>query len=873
MDTVLFFKVGKFYELYELDAEIGHKELDWKITLSGVGKCRQVGVSESGIDEAVQKLVARGYKVGRMEQIETAAQAKALRGPKATIQRELMQVLTPSTLIDGNLRPEAIHLLALKEELSQGLDGKESCTYGFAFVDAAVGRFYVGSIRDTSSRSALGALLTQLAPQELLYELGGLSKETHRALQKYSPPAGLLPVMRTPLQPRSEFMDSDAAVKFMLSRGYFKHAFKATAECFEKSKESWPEALNVLPDKDLAASALGALSSHIQRLKSDGELLPNAELYPYEVYRGSLRLDGQTTTNLELLKNSANGSKSGSLLGYLDSCCTVFGKRLLHRWICHPLQNLEEINERLDAVDELILLPELTSTLRAGLRKLPDLERMIARIRGLAGSPNISFLPGTMVQRRLKLLCSATKGLQDACELLRCLKTCVDSEGHPKAHILREASAFLDGERVGPVFAEMMSIIDQNSSSTKETFQQKDDTEDGEHAGLLFHLLSMFIEHQMYWSSVVEIIARLDVLSSFVVTIHNSNGPTCRPKFVPDNPHPNQTSCINGGSLLNIKGLWHPFATGGMGGVIVPNDVQLGMADGSCKPRAMLVTGPNMGGKSTLLRATCLAIIMAQLGCYVPGESCIMSIVDIIFTRIGASDRIMSGESTFLVECTEAASILQHATSKSLVVLDELGRGTSTFDGYAIAYAVFRHLIETLDCRLLFATHYHPLTEEFSGSSFVSLQHMACSFEPPHTLMNAGRPNQPADTNDEWNKASDVGQSSCLFDKQLVFLYKLKAGACPRSYGLQVASLAGIPESIVVVAAKASEMIHSCLNKAFQAATDVNTELSHIQKQWLKSLITAGKLITFGRSSNRPLDCAEDAYDTFLCLWHEMRKL
>ncbi|KAJ7570933.1 hypothetical protein O6H91_01G140300 [Diphasiastrum complanatum] len=162
MDTVLFFKVGKFYELYELDAEIGHKELDWKITLSGVGKCRQVGVSESGIDEAVQKLVARGYKVGRMEQIETAAQAKALRGPKATIQRELMQVLTPSTLIDGNLRPEAIHLLALKEELSQGLDGKESCTYGFAFVDAAVGRFYVGSIRDTSSRSALGALLTQV---------------------------------------------------------------------------------------------------------------------------------------------------------------------------------------------------------------------------------------------------------------------------------------------------------------------------------------------------------------------------------------------------------------------------------------------------------------------------------------------------------------------------------------------------------------------------------------------------------------------------------------------------------------------------------------------------------------------------------------
>ncbi|EPS61391.1 hypothetical protein M569_13406, partial [Genlisea aurea] len=186
MDVVLFFKVGKFYELYELDAEIGHKELDWKITLSGVGKCRQVGVSESGIDDAVEKLLIRGYKVGRMEQLETSEQAKS-RGAGSVIQRKLINVLTPSTNHQSSIGPDAVHLLSIKEvSLSCLCNMNNSTTFGFAFVDCAALKFWVGSIIDDASFSALGSLLAQVSPKEIIFENQGLSKDTHRFLKMYN---------------------------------------------------------------------------------------------------------------------------------------------------------------------------------------------------------------------------------------------------------------------------------------------------------------------------------------------------------------------------------------------------------------------------------------------------------------------------------------------------------------------------------------------------------------------------------------------------------------------------------------------------------------------------------------------------------------
>jgi len=190
MDTIFFFKIGKFYELYELDAEIGHKEMDWKLTYSGVGKCKQVGVPESGIDDAVQKLVHLGYKVGRMEQLETSDQVKKRGGGMVT--RDLTQVFSPSTMLDGNMRAEAVHLLALCEEPLHGSkdssSNQASVAVGFAFVDAAAGRFYVGSIQDDCSHSGLRELLTKVAPQEILYELGALSDDMMKVLRNHHSP-------------------------------------------------------------------------------------------------------------------------------------------------------------------------------------------------------------------------------------------------------------------------------------------------------------------------------------------------------------------------------------------------------------------------------------------------------------------------------------------------------------------------------------------------------------------------------------------------------------------------------------------------------------------------------------------------------------
>ncbi|XP_024516949.1 DNA mismatch repair protein MSH7 isoform X1 [Selaginella moellendorffii] len=795
MDIVLFFKVGKFYELYELDAEIGHKELDWKMTISGVGKCRQVGVPESGIEDAVQKLVARGYKVGRMEQVETSEQAKAKRGPNAMVERKLVQVVTPSTLTDGIMKPEAIHLLAVKEENS----GPSAVIYGFAFADAAGGLCYVGSFCDNDAYSALDALVMQIAPQEVLYEIGGLSPSALKVFQRYIRP-GSLPLVLTPLQPGADFPEPATVLELISSRGYFQECVKCSGQ-----QPGFPGVLDTVDHKDAAMTALGALVSHLHRIKMDAEIY-NGVLCAYELYWGFMRLDGQTIANLELLANTANGGKAGSLMGYLDSCATAFAKRLLRRWICHPLQDTKAINHRLDSVEELLCNPECAAELRALLRKVPDLERLSARLRGFSDSSFAEVLlplAKQAFQRRLKTLCLAVSGLLRAYQVLECLR-----QMPAKARLLRRACKLLKVKSSIECLWSMEPKLDMEKQSLN---TDQDEDEETQRKTLSWMILE-FNKHQRHWTAIVDALSYIDVLISFAAAKRAAEGPTCRPTFV---------AADQGVAVLEMQGLWHPFAAAGMGGTFVPNDIALGLG----KPRAILLTGPNMGGKSTLLRATCVATLMAQLGCYVPSESCTLSLVDTIFTRIGARDRIMSGESTFMVECAEAGSILCNATSNSLVVLDELGRGTSTFDGYAIAYAVFRHLVEAVGCRLVFATHYHPLTQEFSGHPSVSLQHMACSFD------------------------------SSSSDRQLAFLYKLRAGASSASYGLQVALLAGIPASVVDAARGASELIAPRL-RGFSSSGMLNCWLRRVCSMAMDSGSIAG---------------AQEDYKSLLGLWSELQ--
>ncbi|KAI9128946.1 hypothetical protein K1719_000429 [Acacia pycnantha] len=813
MDVVLFFKVGKFYELYEMDAEIGHTELDWKMTFSGVGKCRQVGISESGIDDAVQKLVARGYKVGRVEQLETSEEAKA-KGANSIISRKLVQVVTPSTLVDNNIGPDAVHLLAIKEgsDLNNG-----SVEYGFAFVDCAALKIWVGSIDDDASCSALGALLLQVSPKEVIYERRGLSKEAQKALKKYSL-NGSTTLQLTPVQSLTD-LTSPEVTDLVRFNGYFK-----------RSSNTLDHVLNKVNHPESTMCALGGMINHLTRLMLE-DILQNGDIYPYQVYRGCLKMDGQTLVNLEIFSNNADGGQSGTLYKYLDSCVTSSGKRVLRSWICHPLKDVDGINNRLDVVDGLVSHPEIVSHITQHLQKLPDLERLLGRIKNTLQSSGPLLLPifrRKVLKQRVKVFGSLVKGLRTGLNLLLLLQ----NEGPLMSSFTKVFKVPVLTGSCG--LAQFLTQFEAAIESDFPNYQNHEVTDAD--AEILATLSEVFMEKAAEWFEVVHAINCIDVLRSFAFTSSMSCGTMCRPVIVSSSKSTSQNSV---GPVLNMKGLWHPFALGEHGSLPVPNDLNLGEKTDAHHPHTLLLTGPNMGGKSTLLRATCLAVIMAQLGCYVPCENCDLSVVDIIFTRLGATDRIMAGESTFFIECTETAQVLQNATQDSLVILDELGRGTSTFDGYAIAYSVFRHLVEKVNCRLLFATHYHPLTKEFASHPHVVLQHMACAFEPESDDGHLKRRNEP------------------------VFLYRLASGACPESYGLQVALMAGIPEKIVNVASKASQQMKKSIGRSFQSS-EQRSKFSTLHEEWLKTLVSMTRI-----EDCDPFD--EDAFDSLFCVWCELK--
>ncbi|KAJ0959752.1 hypothetical protein J5N97_000574 [Dioscorea zingiberensis] len=827
MDVVLFFKVGKFYELYELDAEIGQKELDWKMTFSGVGKCRQVGISEAGIDDAVGKLTALGYKVGRMEQLETSDQAKA-RGASSVIQRKLVHVSTPSTIADGSTGPDVVHLLAIKEGNGRSENG--SSMYTFAFLDYAALKVWVGSLCDDASCAALGALVMQVSPREIIYESEGVSRETLKALRKYAS-AGSTMTQLTPVALGTGFLDASEVRKLIHSKGYFKG-----------SSKPWSLAFDFMADPDLVLSALGGLLGHLSRMMLD-DALRNGELLSYHVYKSCLRMDGQTLVNLEIFGNNVDGGPSGTLFKYLDHCMTSSGKRLLKRWICHPLKDIEEINDRLNAVEGLIKNSGISSLIAQYLRRLPDIERLLGRVKAGIGSSSallVPFVGQKLLKQQIRTFGSLLQGLRVAIDLLLILQR----EDHRISALSKFASL--------ATLSELDKLLKQFEAAMEDDFPNYEDhnvkESDAETLAVLVELFAVVTD----WSQVIHALNCVDVLKSFAASATLSSGPTSRPVLLPANSHSKKVSsnqgCGGGGPVLHMKGLWHPYSVGENGNSPVPNDVCLGedKDSGASYPCSLLLTGPNMGGKSTLLRATCLAVILAQLGCYVPCETCVLTPADIIFTRLGATDRIMSGESTFFVECSETASVLQNATTDSVVLLDELGRGTSTFDGYAIAYAVFRHLVEKIGCRLLFATHYHPLTKEFGIHPRVNLQHMACAFssKPGSTDGAEGQQQQQKD--------------------DLVFLYRLASGACPESYGLQVALMAGIRRPVVDAASEAAQRMKAMISKNFRSS-EGRCKFSSLHEGWLRTLLALSKTST----SDGCWD--EDASDTLLCLWLELK--
>lgn len=821
-DTIVFFKKGKFYELYENDATIGHQLFDLKLT--DRVNMRMVGVPEASLDHWANQFVAKGFKIARVDQMESAlAKDMRERGEKATtkngkpikeekvIRRELAAVLTAGTLVDGGMLQDdmATFCAAIKESEIDGLPA-----FGIAFVDTATGQFHLTDFVDDIDMTKFETFVAQTRPGEILLEKGHNSAKTLRILKNNTPPTTIWNY----LKPDKEFLTPEKTSLKLIGEHYF--------ESEDSADDKWPQVLREARDKENVFSAIGALVWYLHTLKIERELLTLGNFNWYDPIRkaSSLVLDGQSLINLEIFANNFDGSTDGTLFAMLNRCVTPFGKRMLRQWVCHPLADAAKINARLDAVDGLNADSTVTDRFTASLSKLPDLERLISRIHaGRCKTQDfVKVLDGfEQIEYTMSLLAKFGEGegiigqlISSMPDLQGALKHWKDAFDHLKA---KDDGVLVPAPGVETDFDESEDTINTTlkqlddllrrcrkelgSSALKYTDNGKEiyqmevpvkvknvprdwrqmsatkqvkryyfpelenlvqDLKEAQetHAQIVKQVAGRFFarfdEDYATWLAAVKIIAHLDCLISLAKASSALGTPSCRPTFV----HSER-------SQVTFTNLRHPTMLTTVDDFI-PNDIELGGDSANID----LLTGANAAGKSTILRMTCIAVILAQIGCYVPCESATLSPVDRIMSRLGAHDNIFAGQSTFMVELSETKKILAEATPRSLVILDELGRGTSSYDGVAVAEAVLHHVATHVGCVGYFATHYHSLAAEFADHPEVRAKRMAIQVD------------------DE--------------NKRVTFLYKLEDGVAEGSFGMHCAAMCGIPAAVIEQAERAA---------------------------------------------------------------------
>lgn len=827
-DTIVFFKKGKFYELYENDATIGHQLFDLKLT--DRVNMRMVGVPEMSLDLWANQFVAKGYKIARVDQQESALgkemrerdgkkSGKAAKEDKI-IRRELACVLTSGTLVDGAMLQDDMSTFCVSIKESEQ-DGQPA--FGISFVDTATGQFFLSEFVDDADMTKFETFIAQTRPQELLLEKSCLSVGAMRILKNSTGPTTLWNY----LKPGKEFWTADITCRELDASRYFTSGG-------DSSVEAWPKALQDGRDKELLMSSFGALVQYLRTLKIEQDLLTLGNFSWYDPIRkaSSLVLDGKTLINLEIFANSFDGGLDGTLFMLLNRCITPFGKRMFKQWVCHPLMEAAKINARLDAVESLNVDTTVRDRFTASLTKLPDLERMISRIhagsckaqdfvRVLDGFEQIEYtmsllknlgsgegvigqlissmpdLNGSLTQWKEAFDRSKAKDgifvpergveedfdnsqdhiekiLADLDELLKKtrkdlgssaimfrdngkeiyqLEVPIKVKGIPKSWDQMSAT-----QKVKRYYSPELRSLVRQLQEAQETHGQIVK----EVAGRFF---TRFDEDYSTWLAAVRIIAQLDCLISLAKASSALGEPSCRPEFVNDER-----------TVIEFEDLRHPCMLSNVTDFI-PNDVQLGGSTANVN----LLTGANAAGKSTVLRMvctllicrtyisdirqTCIAVIMAQIGCYVPSRSARLTPIDRIMSRLGANDNIFAAQSTFFVELSETKKILSEASPRSLVILDELGRGTSSYDGVAVAQAVLHHVATHIGCVGFFATHYHSLAEEFATHPEVRNRRMQI----------------------------DVDDAA----RRVTFLYKLEDGVAEGSFGMHCAAMCGIPAKVV----------------------------------------------------------------------------
>lgn len=775
-DKILLFRVGDFYEMFFDDAKVGARELEITLTSRETGKDNHVplaGFPYHALNTYLGRLIERGYKVAICEQVEDPKLAKGI------VKREIVRVITPGTVTDASFLDEKSNNYLVSVYVGRG-------GYGLAAVDVSTGQFFIAENRGKLSFKFLADELCRLRPAEVIVNESG---QGDKALLEAVARLGRVAV--------NPCRDKDFVMKNALDKlcAQFDVANADSLGC---------------ADLLYAVPAAGAALIYLLENRQ-GSL---SHLHKPSVYdpEGYMVLDAATRRNLELVRTIRDERKFGSLLWVLDKTRTALGGRLLKRWLEQPLLDKDAIERRLDAVEELAGRFALLDDVNALLDDIYDLERLIGRVHcDTANARDLVALRSTLavlpsVREKLSeggpRLRELAERLPELNSLARYLTAAVADdppltlrEGellrdgfHAEVDKLRHACKHGRGDILGmeqrerertgikslkvgynKVFGYYIEITRANAHLVPDDYLRKQTLANAERyitpelkeyestvlgAGeklcaleyeIFLEVRGRVAEFTGEIQEAAAVLAELDVYQSLARTARDNR--YVRP-------------VLYAGDVIEIIDGRHPVVERVMKDeLFVPNDTRLDRTS-QC---LLLITGPNMAGKSTYMRQTALIVLMAQIGSFVPARQAAVGIVDRIFTRIGAADDLVGGRSTFMVEMSEVANILSCATENSLIILDEVGRGTSTFDGISIARAVVEHLCRKVRARTLFATHYHELTD--LAETFPAVKNLATAVK---------------------ERGDDI-----------VFLHKVIPGSVDHSYGIQVARLAGLPQKVI----------------------------------------------------------------------------
>ena len=779
-DAIVFYRLGDFYEMFFDDAITASRELEITLTGRDCGqeeRAPMCGVPFHAAEVYIAKLIEKGYKVAICEQLEDPKQAKGI------VKRDVIRVITPGTVIESNLLDEK------KNNYIMSIY-KKGMFFGLAVCDISTGDFYATQIKENNNFSKLLDEISRYYPAEIIVnETMYLSSEEIQTI----------------------------------SDRFEVYISKASEESFEEGSESVSNKYILIDDKGKTISnsednlfsilAINGLIKYLDETqKVELKHINKVTIYKTTRY---MSLDINTRRNLEITEKMRDKSKKGTLLWVLDKTSTSMGGRLLRKWLNEPLVDINEINDRLDSVKELKDNLILRGDLVDSLKKVYDIERLIGKISyGNANGRDLISLKNSIGQLpQIKTILSNTKSemlkkmyleldeLKDIYELINSAVVdeppiSVKEGGIIKSgyneEIDRLRSISTDGKKwiieleakereatgiknlkVGfnKVFGYFIEVTKSYLEEVPDRFIRKQTltnceryiTEElkkleeetlGAEEKLVDLEYNVFLELRNKISSQIariqksaNVIATLDVLSSFATVALDLNY---------------TMPIVDNSGEINIKAGRHPVIEKMLpAGSFIANDTYLNKNE----ERLSIITGPNMAGKSTYMRQVALITLMAQVGSFVPAEYAKIGVVDKIFTRVGASDDLSMGQSTFMVEMMEVANILKEATSNSLIVLDEIGRGTSTYDGLSIAWAVAEYIADTNKCgaKTLFATHYHELTELENKIEGIKNYSIAVK-----------------------EKGEDI-----------IFLRKIIKGGTDESYGIHVAKLAGVPADVV----------------------------------------------------------------------------